>query len=115
MSETLFKVYCPGQYKTYPHKLKIFDNGSVSNNVNYQEICKYDKSNVIITYTTQPDFFEIVNNTMVEWHDLWNLITDFSMIVYDFEILKPFIQDNNIIVNWTAAYTFDGFLGQVNN
>ena len=64
-----------------------------------------------VAYEPWPGFFEVVNNTMVEWYDFWNLLTDFSMIVFDFEILKPFIQNNNIIVvNWTANAT-----GQVNN
>ena len=36
---TWFKVYCPGQYKTFPHKLMMYQDGSVSKNIRYQEIC----------------------------------------------------------------------------
>ena len=114
VSDTLFKVYCPGQYKAFPHKLKMYNNGSVSNNIEYKDIC-IDNFVVSIVYRTKPGFFEIVNNTMVEWYDFWYLLTDYSMIVYDFEILKPFFQNNNIIVNWRNASTFGMYLGQVNN
>ena len=93
----------------------MYNNGSVSNNIKYKDICKSDNVVINVVYETTPGFFEIVNNTMVEWYDFYLLITDFSSIVYDFEILKPFIQNNNIIVNWTNASTFDRFLGQVNN
>ena len=93
----------------------MYNNGSVSNNIRYREICKSDTFIVTSTYYPLPGFFEIVNNTMVEWYDFWRLLTDFSMIVYDFEILKPFFQNNNIIVNWTNASTFRMHLGKVNN
>ena len=36
---TRFKVYCPGQYKRLPHKLMMYQDGSVSKNVGYQKIC----------------------------------------------------------------------------
>ena len=92
----------------------MYSDGSLSNKIKYTDIC-IDNFVVSIVYYTKPGFFEIVNNTMVEWYDFYLLITDFSSIVYDFEILKPFIQDNNIIVNWTKASTYDGFVEQVNN
>ena len=88
----------------------MYNNGSVNNNIEYKDICNIDNCNVNVVYRTDPGFFEIVNNTMVEWYDFYNLLTDYSMILFDFEILKPFIQNNNIIVNWTANTTF-----QVNN
>ena len=87
----------------------------MSNNIKYKNICNIDNFIVNVVYRTYPGFFEIVNNTMVEWYDFWRLLTDFSMIVYDFEILKPFIQDNNIIVNWANASTYGMYLRQVNN
>ena len=87
----------------------------MSNNIKYKDICNIDNFIVNVVYRTYPGFFEIVNNTMVEWYDFWRLLTDFSMIVYDFEILKPFIQDNNIIVNWANASTYGMYLRQVNN
>ena len=94
----------------------MYSDGSLSNKIKYTDIC-IDNFVVSIVYYTKPGFFEIVNNTMVEWYDFWNLLTDYSMIVYDFEILKPFFQNNNIIVNWKAASSYNlwGFLKQVNN
>ena len=114
-SETLFKVYCPGQYKTFTHKLKMYNNGSVNNNIEYKDICNIDNFNVNVVYEPYPGFLEIVNDSIVEYYDFWNLITDFSMIVYDFEILKPFFKNNNIIVNWTASSNYSVFVRQVNN
>ena len=93
----------------------MYNNGTVSNNIKYMDICKSDTFIVTSTYYPLPGTFEIVNNTMVEWYDFWYLLNDRSMIVYNFEILKPFIQNNNIIVNWTNASTFGMFLEQVNN
>ena len=90
------------------------NDGSLSNKIKYTDIC-IDNFVVSIVYYTKPGFFEIVNNTMVEWYDFWNLLTDYSMIVYDFEILKPFFQNNNIIVNWRNDSTYDGFVKQVNH
>ena len=93
----------------------MYDNGSVSNNMKYRNICNPEYFVINIVCNTKFDFFEIVNNTMVEWYDFWNLITDYSMILYDFEILKPFIQNNNIIVNWINNSNWELFLRQVNN
>ena len=89
----------------------MYNNGSVSNNIRYENICDSENFVMNVAYEPWPGFFEVVNNTMVEWYDFWQLKVGFSMILYDFEILKPFIQNNNIIVvNWTANAT-----GQVNN
>ena len=93
----------------------MYNNGSVSNKIKYHDICNIDNFIVNVVYEPDPWFFEIVNNTMVEWYDLWYLLEDLSVIVYNFEILKPFIQNNNIIVNWTNASTFRMYLEQVNN
>ena len=87
----------------------------MSNNIKYKDICKSDNFVINVVYKTMPGFFEIVNNKMVEWYDFWYLLTDYSMIVYDFEILKPFIQNNNIIVNWTVSSNYSGFVQKVNN
>ena len=93
----------------------MYNNGSVSNNIRYKDLCDIDTFFVNVIYEYYPGLFEIVNNTMVEWYDFWNLITDYSMILYDFEILKPFIQNNNIIVNWINNSNWELFLRQVNN
>ena len=93
----------------------MYNNGSVSNNIRYKDICNINTFIVNVVYRIYPGFFEIVNNTMVEWYDFWGLLTDFSMIVYDFEILKPFFQNNNIIVNWTASSNYSEFVRKVNS
>ena len=93
----------------------MYNDGSVNNNIEYKDICNIDNFNVNVVYEPYPGFLEIVNDSIVEYYDFWNLITDFSMIVYDFEILKPFFKNNNIIVNWTASSNYSVFVRQVNN
>ena len=125
-SDTLFKVYCPGQYKIYPHKLKMYNNGSVSKNIRYQDICNIDNFVINIAYQNEPWMFKISNNTMVEWYDYMGLTGDYTYIPYDYEILSKFFQNNNIVdVNWINSYEYGGFnddtgnwtgiVGQVNN
>ena len=92
----------------------MYNNGSVNSNIKYLEICNIDNFVVNIAYANYWGFFEIVKNTMVEWYDFWNLLTDYSMIVYDFEILKPFFQNNNLTINWRNA-TYLEFIRQVYN
>ena len=41
------------------------DNGSVSNNVKYRNICK-EQFPVHVAYNHEPEFFEIENNSMVD-------------------------------------------------
>ena len=57
-----YEVYCPGQYKSYPHKLIMYQDGSVGDNIRYQDIC-IDKYAVSIAH-----FYSnrVVNNSMVE-------------------------------------------------
>ena len=78
----------------------MYNNGSVSKNVKYQDICTIETIIVNISYFTLPGFFEIVNNSMYEWHDFYPLINDMSSKSYDFEILKIFIQHLKAKVNW---------------
>ena len=92
----------------------MYDNGSVSNNIKYRNICNPEYFVINIVYITKLDFFEIVNNTMVEWYDFFYLLEDLSMIVYDLEILKPFFQNNNLTINWRNA-TYLEFIRQVYN
>ena len=96
---TVFQVYCPDEYIHLPHKLIMSDNGTVSNNVRYQDLCT-DKVVVNIAYNDEPGFFGNVNNTMKEWDDYYCVIESCSGMPYDFEILKTFLQTYNIEVNW---------------
>ena len=108
--ETIFKVYCPGQYKTSPHKLKMYNNGSVSNHIRYENICDSENFVMNVAYEPWPGFFEVVNNTMVEWYDYWGLINDVTQVPYDYEILKTFFKNYNIgIINWRDANGDAGF------
>ena len=98
----------------------MYHNGSVSNYIRYPEICKSEKFSVNIAYYNEDAYFEIVNNTMVksfyendpkkdDYERL--LVDDYTMIVYDFEILNTFIQNKNVIVNWIETF----HIGIINN
>ena len=82
-------------------------------NIRYKNICNSENFVINVAYVHYPGYFEVVNNTMVEWYNFYNLITDSTMLVYDFEILKPFIENNKIIVsNWTKT---SSLLDEVSN
>ena len=126
---TSFKVYCPGQYKTFPHKLMMYNNGSVSNNVKYQNLCE-ERFVISVAYNSEPNGFEIENNSMVDLskkygYSIVDWIGTVSYIPDDDEILSKFFLNHNILVNWIDCnYTwgwFDyetgkwtGAVGQVN-
>ena len=55
---------------------------------------------ISVAYNDDIGMFMVVNNTMKEWYDYHGLINDMSRIPYEFEVLKPFFQNNNISVNW---------------
>ena len=128
-SGTNFKVFCPGQYKTYPHKLKMYNNGSVSNNIKYHYICNISNFVVNFAFPASVGAFNVFpNNTIEEWHDYVGLRIDSTAIPWDWEIIKTFIQNNKIAyVNWIDTNSTDigffsnktgnwtGLIGKVNN
>ena len=123
-SGTFLKVYCPGQYQSFPHKLTMYNNGSVSNKVRYQDICT-DKFVANIAHVLSND---VVNNSMVEHRVSTLSIRGMgkSAIPFDFEIIGSFLLNYNIIVNkWIdcnntgGIYNYEtgkwtGAVGQVN-
>ena len=116
MEPRSFKVYCPGQFKRSPHKLIMYDDGSVSKNVQYKDICN-EKFTVNIAYSNEPsDFkvFELVNNSMVEYPLSWSILSsDGSYIAKDWEILSLFFQNYNIITNWVDCNFTWGYFDHV--
>ena len=103
-SEILFKVYCPEQYKRFPHKLMMYKNGSVSKNVRYQDLC-VERFAISAAYNHEPWVFDIENNTMVDLREKYghthgDLVGVYSYIVEDDEILSMFFENHNIIINW---------------
>ena len=44
---------CPGHYHKHPYKVIIFNNGTVSKNVNYGHICKKQLMTVHVAYEAQ--------------------------------------------------------------
>ena len=124
-NETLFKVFCPGQYGSFPHKLKMYQNGSIHNDIKYQDICS-DMFVTNVAYT----YIWVVNSTMRTDpyphpylpHALW--IGARTQIPYTYEILLPFFKNNNIFaigINCNGKFgsydfeneTFSGCMGKV--
>ena len=105
-SGTLFKVYCPGQYQSFPHKLTMYNNGSVSSKVRYQDICT-DRFVANIAHARSND---VVNNSMVEY-PLYIIEGEWSYIPWHFEIIGSFLFNFNIIVNrWIDCNNTHGTL-----
>ena len=100
--EIFFKVSCPGLYNHIPHKLMMFRNGSVSNNIRYQDICT-DRFLVNVAYNNVPGMFELRNNLMAEY-PINNIKGQFSNMPSDYEILLKFFQNHPINVNWIYCY-----------
>ena len=80
------------------------DNGSVSKNVKYRNLCK-EQFPVHIAYNYQNLWFEMQNNSMVDtivkYKYFHGLFTDMnSYISQNYEILSIFFKNYNIIVKW---------------
>ena len=102
--ETLFKVYCPEQYNHFPMKLKMHNNGSVSKNVRYQDLC-VERFAINVAFNYEPKVFEVENNYLVDLHEKYGWthggwVGVYSYIAEDDEILSMFFLNHNIIVNW---------------
>ena len=78
MESVYFKVYCPGQYKRPPHKLIMYQDGSVSKNVK----CT-DKSIVNVAYNNEWGHFFVFRNSM----RILNR-QDIHMYMYSYTVLK---------------------------
>ena len=90
------------------------NNGSVSNNVRYQDLC-VERFAVNVAYNYEPTWFEVENSTMVDlrekygWtHGKWVGVSTY--IAKNYEILSMFFLNNNIIINWIDCnYTWGWF------
>ena len=103
-SETLFKVYCPEKYNHFPMKLKMQNNGSVSKNVRYQDLC-VERFAINVAYNYDPGWFEVENNSLVDLREKYRYthgewVGAYDSLSDDDEILSMFFLNNNIIINW---------------
>ena len=87
------------------------DNGSVSKNVKYRNLCK-EQFPVHVAYNHEPFWFEIENNsmvdTMVKFQVLHGWFTGgFTAIPRHEEILSIFFKHYDVIVKWiNCNYTW---------
>ena len=113
MGPESFKVLCPGQYKRSTKKMIMYNDGSVSKNVQYKDICT-EKFTMNIAYNNEHEIFELVNNSMVEYPLSWSILSsDGSYIAKDWEILSIFFQNYNIITNWVDCNFTWGYFDHV--
>ena len=108
------------------------DNGSVSNNIKYKDVCK-EQFPVHVAYNHRLFWFEMENNSMVDsvvkYSSMYGLhgwyVGRYSVISLDNEILSIFFEHYDVIVKWincnntwgvyddeTGKWT--GAVGQVN-
>ena len=119
-SGTMLKMYCPGKYNHFPHKLMMYKNGEMNNNVKYQDLC-VETFAVSVAYNHNSWYFEIENNFMVDLREKYGYLHGDSVGVYtniaeDDEILSKFFKNHNIIVKGSLqknkpkmAYSHDAF------
>ena len=68
-----------------------------------------DSPSINVAYNNDPYFFEIVNNSMVEY-PAYIIEGDISYIPHDFEILDYFFKSYVIAINWIDCnYTWGWF------
>ena len=99
-----FKLQCPGNDNT-AFKLILYNNGTVSKNSSYEGICNKRFVNAKFAYPTYAwSQFQVDNetNTMREQdvipiHGVW------SQMAWDWEILKSFLENHNILVTWVPC------------
>ena len=90
-TDIFFKVYCPGQYDKTPHKEIMYQNGSVSNNIRYLDIC-VEKFIINVAFNQEPGWFEL------NWHGLVNTMVKYGMSHGKFVGTERFISQNHEIL-----------------
>ena len=110
-----FHLKCPGHYSTHPSKLMMIQNGTIRDKIKYIDICN-GKIPVTVAYHNIPEVFDVdkERNAMVE-QDIHNSSNvrfegEHSRQSFDWEILKLFFLEHNIILNWTGPCNEKGFI-----
>ena len=85
----------------------MFNNGTVSKNSSYEDICICNKQfvNARVAYPTY-GAIRVNNetNAMIEW-EYNGVHGEYSQMSWDWEILKSFLMRHNILVTWIACHT----------
>ena len=105
---TLFHLYCPE--RNLPHKIMIFNNGTMKDDLNYKDYCNVEHE-VRIAYNNQEEVFKIVNDAMVQHHPFMRLFfTEYGQLSEEYEILGSFFLKYNIKPKWiNCNYTWGSF------
>ena len=99
-------------------KLIIHNNGSVSKNVRYQDLCvvyTVERFSVNVAYNYDSEIFEVENNLMIDLRKKYgytngDMVGVYSNTADNDEILSMFFLNHNIIINWIDCnYTWGWF------
>ena len=94
--------------------MMIYNNGSVSNTVKYNDLCQ-ERFAINLAYNQDTWYFEVENNSMVDLREKYghlhgDLVGFYSYLSEDDEILLKFFLNHNIIINWIDCnYTWGWF------
>ena len=77
--------------------------------IKFEDICDKPNHNATIAHINQPTWFEIKNNTIVDYK-YPHAYGIYSKISYEYEILGSFLENNNINVQWINCNKTAGLL-----
>ena len=82
----------------------MFNNGTVSKNSSYEDICTKQFVNARLAYPIYRAMkVDNETKTMIE-QDIYAVHGVFSSVPWDWEILKPFLMNHNILVTWIPCH-----------
>ena len=94
----------------------MHNNGSVSKNVRYQDLC-VERFAISVAYNYDPPFFEVENGSLVDprekygyYHGVW--VGTRSYVTEEDEILRMFFLKYNIVTNWIECNYTWGWLDE---
>ena len=98
---TGIKLFCPEQ-REHPLKMMLFTHYHNNKNATFEDVCEKPRIRVTIAYNNEPRLFEF--NETSQWPVLRppNIVRyDKVQLVWDYEILLPFLKMNNLEPHWT--------------
>ena len=94
-----------------PHKIMIFKNGTIKDDLKYEDLCR-EEHEARIAYNNNQYFFEIdsLSNTMVDFPHYILIAYEYGHLSYDFEILGSFFAKHNVKPTWVNCnYSYGVF------
>ena len=103
----IFKFVCPGNTMSILHEgLLMLENGTVNIDMGLHDFCKGKQVKIIIHRYGYAHAYR--NGTLAKWPPINLLrVSLSSMIPYDWEIIKKFIENNDIQPQWYRPNVHD--------